>query len=92
MMVNKFTTLVFRDKLKIPHVTTIANFIIAEIFYWVVEIWRGVLLTTLFFLKLKTTFWKHWTFIKIKINMTLERTKFKVKIKMVQKQWQQLKR
>ena len=41
------------------------------------------------FSKLKTTFCNYWTSVKIKISMIYE--VYKVKIKMVQKQWLQLK-
>ena len=43
------------------------------------------------FLKLKTTFCKYWTLIKIKISMTCMSKEYEVKIKMVQEQWLQLK-
>ena len=36
---------------------------------WVMEPWRIVILTFWTFLKLKTTFWKYWIPIKIKISM-----------------------
>ena len=41
--------------------------------------------------KLKTTFCKYWTSVKIKSSMTCVYKKYEVKIKMVQEQWLQLK-
>ena len=43
------------------------------------------------FSKLKTTFWKYWTLIKIKISMACVYKEHGGKIKMVQEQWLQLK-
>ena len=43
------------------------------------------------FSKLKTTFSKYCTSIKIKISMTCVYKEYEVKIKMVQEQWLQLK-
>ena len=43
------------------------------------------------FSKVKTTFCNYWTSIKIKISMTCVYKEYKVKIKMVQEQWLQLK-
>ena len=53
MMIHKFTKLVFVGRWKFRHVRTIANFAIEEIDYWVVGIWREMLLTILIFFKAK---------------------------------------
>ena len=41
-----------------------------ETFYWVLEIWREVILSSWILFKGKTTILKYWTAIKIKIDMT----------------------
>ena len=43
------------------------------------------------FSKLKTTFCKYWTLIKIKISLACVYKEYEVKVKMVQEQWLQLK-
>ena len=56
-------------------------FAIKKILYWVVGIWWRVIL------KVKITFCKYWTLIKIYINMAWVYKGDKVKIKMMQQQW-----
>ena len=43
------------------------------------------------FSKLKATFYKQWTSIKIKISMICVYKEYEVKIKMLEEQWLQLK-
>ena len=67
------------------------EFYCRKIFYWVVRIWVGVILTIQTFSKLKTTCCRYWILIKIKISMTCVYKEHEVKIKMVQEQWLLLK-
>ena len=66
--------------------------LLGDFFYWLVGIWGGVHLTIKTFSRLQTTFCKYWTSIKIETSMTCVCKEYKVKIKMVQGQWLQLKR
>ena len=68
-----------------------AKFCWGNFFYWVVGIWEGMILTIWTFLKLKVTFCEYWTLIKIKISITCMYKEYEVKMKMVEKQWLQLK-
>ena len=43
------------------------------------------------FSKLKTTFCKYWTLIKIKISLACVYKEYEVKVKMVQEQWMKIK-
>ena len=79
----------FRGRWKFPQVTAVAKFTLKEIFYKIVEIWRGVILTIQTFFKAKKNILL--TLIKVKINMIWVFKEYKVKIKMAQKQWQQQK-
>ena len=56
-------------------------------FCWVVGISQGIILTTWTFSKLKATFCKYWTLIKIKINIICVHKEYEGKIEMVQEQW-----
>ena len=60
-------------------------------FYWVVGIWGRVNFTIWTFSRVKTTFCKYWTSIKIKITMTWVCKENEDKIKMVEEEWLQLK-
>ena len=58
-------------------------------FYWVVGIWGRVNFTIWTFSRVKTTFCKYWTSIKIKITMTWVCKENEDKIKMVEEEWLQ---
>ena len=56
-----------------------------------VRTWEEVILTIRTFLKLKITFCKYWTSIKIEISITCLYKEYEVKIKIVHERWLQLK-
>ena len=60
-------------------------------FYWIVGIWGRVNFIIWTFSRVKTTFFKYWTSIKIKITMTCVYKGNVDKIQMVKEEWLQLK-